>query len=221
MNRSLRTLVLPAALASVLAVSACGSTAGTPGTAGTPAPDMGGMSQSSTTPASAGKPASGPHSDADVAFATGMVPHHAQAVQMADMALGQATKPEIKTLATEIKASQNPEIQTMSGWLVGWGKPVPTPGGSDMSGMGGSTGEPMGGMMSPKDMSDLGKATGTAFDRMWLQMMTKHHRSAITMAQTELSQGQNPDAKKLAQTIIDGQTKEITQMTGILATLPS
>jgi len=109
----------------------------------------------------------------------------------------------------------------MSGWLVGWGKPVPTPGGHDMSGMGGSTGEPMGGMMSPKDMSDLGKATGTAFDRMWLQMMTKHHRGAITMAQTELSQGQNPDAKKLAQTIIDGQTKEITQMTGILATLPS
>jgi len=82
------------------------------------------MSQSSTTAASAGKPASGPHSDADVAFATGMVPHHAQAVQMADMALGQATKPEIKTLATEIKASQTPEIQTMSGWLVGWGKPV-------------------------------------------------------------------------------------------------
>jgi uncharacterized protein (DUF305 family) len=93
----------------------------------------------------------------------------------------------------------------MSGWLTSWGQPVPTPtAGHDMSQMG-----DMDGMMSEAEMQQLQAASGAAFDRMWLQMMTKHHQGAVTMATTETQQGQNSDAKALAQQIITAQNKEI------------
>jgi uncharacterized protein (DUF305 family) len=214
MTRSLRTLALPAAAASVLALSACG------GSTTTGSHDMGSMSQPSTTTNSgstgSSTPAAGQHNDADVAFATEMIPHHAQAIHMGDMAAERARSPQVKILAAQIKAAQGPEIATMSGWLKDWGKPVPNAmGGHNM----GSMGHSMNGMMSNQEMGALGKATGTAFDRMWLTGMVKHHQGAVTMARTELAHGASADAKKLAQAIIDSQNKEITQMKTMLAAM--
>lgn len=94
----------------------------------------------------------------------------------------------------------------MSGWLTGWGQPVP----DTTSSMGGMD---MGdGMMTDADMKKLDAATGAAFDRIWLQMMIKHHQGAVTMATTELKSGSNAEAKTLAQSIISSQTAEIAQM---------
>ncbi|NEA31283.1 DUF305 domain-containing protein [Streptomyces sp. SID13031] len=60
----------------------------------------------------------GGFNDADVTFATQMIPHHQQAVQMATMAARKATTAEVKKLSTAIKAAQDPEIKTLSGWLT-------------------------------------------------------------------------------------------------------
>ena len=187
---------------------------------------MTGSMSSTATAAPAGSPAAGAHNQADVAFATGMIPHHRQAVTMAELALTKATNPTVKQLAGAIKAAQDPEIKTMSGWLQGWGQPVPAASGGGMSPMGSATTDSSGmggmsGMMTDAEMSQLSNASGVAFDRMWLQMMTKHHQGAVAMAQAELSSGSNQDAKQLAQSIIDDQTKEITTMTALLGTLPS
>ncbi|MGV8910956.1 MAG: DUF305 domain-containing protein [Propionicimonas sp.] len=129
------------------------------------------------------------------------------------MALTRATDAKVKALALKIKGAQGPEIARMSSWLTGWGAPIPaTAGGHEMSGMSG-----MVGMMSAQEMTDLGNANGSAFDRMWLQMMTRHHSGAVAMAKTELAEGTNPESKQLAQSIIDSQTAEIAQMKSILA----
>jgi len=222
MNRALRTLIVPtAALVAGLTLAACGSTSNSPSsspTSSSPAA-MSGMGSTATTGSGAtAAPASGPHNAADVTFATDMIPHHAQAVTMADMALTQATSAQVKDLATAIKAAQDPEIRTMSGWLAGWGAPVPGSGGHDMAGMSGGSTD---GMMSDQEMADLGRATGTAFDRMWLQMMTTHHQGAVAMSKTELTSGQSTEAKSLAQSIITGQTAEIATMSTLLGTLPT
>ncbi len=231
MNRTLRHAALPVlAAATALALAACGGSTSSPsGHEGMP-----GMTSttSASTPSTPSRPtAAGPHNQADVAFATGMIPHHGQAITMAQMALSTSTNPKVKDLATAIKAAQDPEIQTMSGWLTGWAQPVPAAtGGHDMSQMGSTTSTTsstsgsstmggMGGMMTDQEMEQLSKATGAAFDRMWLQMMVKHHQGAVAMSQTELATGTNPDAKQLAQAIIDSQTKEITTMTATLGTL--
>jgi len=157
--------------------------------------------------------ASGEFNDADVTFATQMIPHHQQAVQMADMAIRKASTPAVKELATAVKAAQDPEIKQMSGWLTGWGKPVPSPdhGGHDMS---------MPGMMTEDEMGALGNATGAMFDRMWIQMMIKHHQGAVTMAKTEQAAGKDTAAIALAKKIETDQNKEIAAMQRLLGQLP-
>lgn len=80
------------------------------------------------------------------------------------------------------------------------------------SGSSGSSGPGMPGMMSATEMTALEAATGVAFDRMWLTMMTAHHQGAVTMARTELSTGASPAAEALATSIISGQSAELTTM---------
>lgn len=172
-------------------------------------------------PAGNSTPAGGTYGDADVAFATGMIVHHAQAVQMADMALAHASSSEVKELAAAIKkAAQGPEIERMSGCLTSWGMPVPETMGHTMEMTGGSMDSAMGGMMSEQDMTTLSKTSGPAFDRAWLTEMTAHHQGAVTMAQAELKAGSNADAMQVARDIMSSQTAEITRMQGMLKSLP-
>lgn len=102
------------------------------------------------------------HNDADVSFATQMIPHHAQAIQMAEMAINQSQDPAVLKLANNIKNAQSPEIRTMTAWLKSWNEPVPKAGMGSMAGMNSD----MPGMMSSQDMSRMMKAIGPAFDRM-------------------------------------------------------
>jgi len=153
------------------------------------------------------------HNDADVAFAQQMVPHHTQAVEMATLASSRASNANVKALAKRIEAAQGPEIMKMQGWLKDWGKATET----TAMGHSNMTGSSMGdGMMSGADMSKLMKASGADFDRMFLTMMTKHHQGAVAMAKTELAKGKDKDAKALAQSIQESQTKEITEMGSLL-----
>ena len=146
--------------------------------------------------------------DADATFASQMIPHHQQAVEMADLALRKATTAEVKNLATAIKAAQDPEIKQLSGWLAAWGRPVPTPGEH--------SGHSMAGMMGADELAELSKASGSRFDRMWMQMMIEHHQGAVAMAKTEQTTGKDPAAIALAKKIDTAQTSEITTMRRLL-----
>lgn len=156
-----------------------------------------------------GSPA-GDHNTADVEFAQGMIPHHQQAVEMADMALEKAADPAIKDLATRIKRAQGPEITAMTGWLEGWGEKAD--GGGHGTGM-----DMSGGMMSAQEMGELERSSGAVFDRLFLTMMTRHHQGAIEMAKAELTDGKYPPAKDLATQITTSQQAEIEEMAGLLA----
>lgn len=211
-----RILICAAATAGALLLAACGSN-NTSDNQSSAHPEMTRMTMSSSPAAKAsatGTPASGPHNRQDVSFATDMIAHHAQAVTMADLALAKAADATVKELATSVKAAQAPEIATMSGWLTGWQQPVPSAS-MPMN----HTGRPMPGMMSEADMAALDRAKGTAFDQLWLSQMITHHKGAVTMAETELTGGQNPPAKALAQAIITSQRKEIVRMTHLLPTI--
>lgn len=155
------------------------------------------------------------HNQADISFAQAMIPHHAQAIAMSKMAAQRAVSPQVKDLAARIQAAQQPEIDQLSGLLRAWNAPVPSTT-DPMAPTHGVNGA-MPGMMSGDEMHQLGQASGEAFDRMFLQMMITHHQGAITMATTELSTGQNPDARHLAQRIIDAQQREITEMHTLLS----
>ena len=167
----------------------------------------GGTAAPSSTAAAGAATASSKFNDADVTFAQGMIPHHEQAVEMADIALDPKVKASatVKDLATRIKAAQAPEIATMTSWLKGWGKPVTMDAaGHNMSAMDG--------MMSAADMKALGAATGPAFDTAFFEMMIRHHQGAITMAEKVQKDGVNADVKALAGQVISAQTAEINEM---------
>lgn len=87
-------------------------------------------------------------------------------------------------------------------------------GGMDHGAMGHGS---MPGMMSADEMGRFEQANGAAFDLMFLQMMIAHHQGAITMANTELTRGQNTEAKQLAQRMIDDQQREVDEMKDLLA----
>lgn len=208
-----RILALPTALAATLVLASCGSSHPSDGSHN----GQGASGTTASAPKTTGTTETGAQNQADVTFAIGMIPHHAQAVEMADMAPTRAVDPKVKALAAKMKQAQAPEIARMSGWLASAGAPVPgTAGGHDMSGMGGKKD----GMMSSDQMTDLGKATGSAFDRIWLQAMTEHHDGDLALAKDELALGISPEAKKLAQSIIESQSAELAEMKSILAGIP-
>lgn len=146
------------------------------------------------------------HNQADVVFLQNMILHHSQAITMCDSAHAKATSLRVKALALRIKAAQEQEIPQMRQLLVAWDAAVPPNG----------TGGQMPGMASDQQMQQLTASSGDEFDQMFLRMMVAHHQGAIQMSQTELAQGTDPQARRLAQEIISRQQVEINQMQKLL-----
>jgi uncharacterized protein (DUF305 family) len=149
---------------------------------------------------------------ADVEFAQGMIAHHEQAIEMSEIALDPnvGASAEVVDLATRIQAAQDPEVELMTGWLEAAGAPLTMDmsDGHDMSSMDG--------MMSADEMDALAAATGTEFDRMWLEMMIAHHEGAISQSETVKASGSNADVLALADEIIVAQQAEIAEMQALL-----
>ena len=163
--------------------------------------DMGMASPSSTTGASA----------ADAMFAQMMIPHHEQAVEMSTLAETRASSPEIKELAAEIKAAQQPEIDQMTAWLEEWGMPVM----SGMDAMGEHGGHGMSGMLTDDQLAELEAASGPEFDRLFAEFMILHHEGAIDMAE-DVADSKDPRVAALAAAIITTQAEEIAQLQAFL-----
>jgi uncharacterized protein (DUF305 family) len=149
---------------------------------------------------------------ADVEFAQGMIAHHEQAIEMAEIALDPdiGASPEVVDLATRIKSAQDPEVELMTAWLTAAGEPVAmdTSEGHEMTSMDG--------MMTAEQMDSLAAMTGAEFDQMWLEMMIAHHEGAIAQSQTVKADGSNTDVLALADQVITAQQAEITEMQTLL-----
>jgi uncharacterized protein (DUF305 family) len=153
------------------------------------------------------------HNVADVQFATDMIQHHSQALEMVNLAIGRDLRPKVSQLVDDIMAAQTPEVTMMTTWLEEWDEEIPETS-MDHSGHGTSDLD-MPGMASKDDMSALESASDAKFEQMFLTMMIEHHNGAIEMAETALAEGQNAKAKELAQQVIDGQTVQVEVMNGL------
>lgn len=195
---------IPASIAAVvvplsLLAAACGDDEGS---------DDAASSEDQTTTSQAAEE----HNPADVEFARMMIPHHREAVEMAELAPDRAEDPFIRDIAQRIQDAQDPEIEQMTGWLEGWGEEVPaeTDGGHDM-GDATEAGGSMSGMMD-----ELTAASGSEFDRLFAEVMIEHHQGAIDMANQEIANGQFPEAIDLAEAIVEAQQAEITELEDFL-----
>lgn len=137
----------------------------------------------------------------DRAFVADMIPHHEDAVEMAQIAQQRGTSEFVKQLADAIIKTQNAEISTMRAAdqrlaAAGVAK--------------GSLGVP--GHMTGMDDDPAALKKAKPFDRAFIQMMIPHHEGAVTMAKAEIAKGKDPQLKMLAEDIITAQEREIAQM---------
>lgn len=138
----------------------------------------------------------------DAAFINDMTAHHEGAIDMARLAQKRAEHPEIRQLADDIVSAQEGEISVMRTIRA------------DMENMGehgdGHMGMDDRAMGMDVDMTALEEAE--PFDRAFIDAMVPHHQGAIAMANELLEKGEQPALRKMAEDIIDAQTREIAQM---------
>ncbi|WP_340103090.1 DUF305 domain-containing protein [Rhodohalobacter sp. 8-1] len=160
--------------------------------------------------------------EADVAFMTGMIGHHAQALIMSRLAPKNNASPEIQRLAARIINSQQDEIQSMQTWLERRDQPVPEVHINGLNlmihgvnGHGSHDHTDMPGMLSDEQLQQLSDARGREFDRLFLSYMIAHHQGAVTMVDTLVSTdgaAQDEDAFRLSADINADQVTEIERM---------
>lgn len=141
----------------------------------------------------------------DVMFAQGMIPHHAQAVEMASLALtpDRGASDKVGDLAQRIQSAQDPEIEQMTEWLISWDQPLEMPA---MDGM------EMEGMVASDELDALAQLDEAQFDAEWIRLMIAHHEGAIAMAKQEIGAGLNDNVITLAENIVTAQQAEIDEM---------
>ncbi|MQA12291.1 MAG: DUF305 domain-containing protein [Pseudonocardiaceae bacterium] len=151
--------------------------------------------------------------EADVRYLRMMITHHEQAIEMTDLVDERVDSDDVRRIAARIADAQRPEITAMSGWLKRHGHPLPHGEHGTQDGH-----AEMPGMASPDQLTALGAAVGTDFDRLFLRLMISHHEGAVTMARDVLSAGSHELVAEMAQDVIATQTKEIALMRALLTT---
>ena len=161
------------------------------------------------------------YSAADVRFMQGMIGHHAQALEMAALVPERTHRDDMRLLAKRIDLSQADEIRMMQHWLEARGQQVPGPHAHHAAGATGAAGAPMmPGMLSTEEMARLAAARGDAFDRLFLELMIKHHEGALTMVKelyATAGAGQESEIYAFTSDVDADQRMEIDRMRGMIA----
>ncbi len=158
-------------------------------------------------------------SPADVKFMQDMIVHHQQAVDLAALVEGRSNNSDIVAIAGRIDASQADEIAFMREWLAERGQPAAM---QNHAGMDHAAHHLMMGMATPAQMAELGTLESTAFDRLFLQLMVRHHGGAIDMVETLHDQpgtAYDPVMFEFTNDLVKEQQAEIDRMNAILAEL--
>ncbi len=159
------------------------------------------------------------YSPDDVRFMQDMIPHHHQALQMSELAPDRTNSTAVLEAARRIEVSQQDEIGFMQQWLGERGQKVPEP--TAHEGMHHDY-KQMSGMASPEQMKELAAAKGTDFDRMYLQLMIKHHEGAVKMVEKLHDQpgsAFDPVLFEFTNSVTNDQTAEMEKMNALLVTL--
>ncbi|HET9419981.1 MAG TPA: DUF305 domain-containing protein [Nocardioides sp.] len=151
------------------------------------------------------------HTEADVTFVQGMIPHHQQALRMTALVDERTASGQVPKLAERIEVSQTDEIAQLEGWLTARGESLPDEHSHHH-------GDPMPGMLTEEEFAQLEAAQGRRFDRLFLSYMIRHHQGAVLMVGQLLAGGGGQDAEafQLAQHIESDQVVEISRMKRML-----
>jgi uncharacterized protein (DUF305 family) len=172
-----------------------------------------GESSTSAPMSTAGKGVTLPFAAGDVKFISGMITHHAQAIEMVNLLKSRTDSESMRMMALRIEVSQNDEIAWMRRWLDERKQPQPSEHAHHMPG------GMMPGMLTDAEMAKLAAAKGAAFDRLFLEGMIKHHMGALIMVEELFNSpgsAQQADMFDFASHVDSDQRMEISRMTQML-----
>ena len=133
----------------------------------------------------------------EVDFMTGMIDHHAMAIEMGEICLDNAVHAELRAMCEDVINTQSAEIETMQSWLADWYavsyEPEMTPG-------------------EMRQMEKLAALSGAEFEIRFMEMLIRHHRKAITEAEKCVDRAYHGELRELCQGIIETQSAEIAQL---------
>lgn len=153
----------------------------------------------------------------DVTFYQDMIVHHAQAIVMVETAMPRLIDTQVKSLASRIADEQDPEIRAMAKWLTERKKEVPPQATNPRLGDHDHAGMP--GMATPAQLAELAQASGAAADRLFLTLMTAHHRGALDMVGEHGDVAGEETVSEMAAEINVTQLKQMQQMQQMLTRL--
>ena len=146
------------------------------------------------------------YNQTDAVFAAMMLPHHEGGVELGEMAADKGENAEVRTLGRQIVTAQTREARTLRSMVRRFRTRKAS--------------------MPPEvmrreqiDMRRLEQASGTEFDRRWLDVISAHHMGAIQMAQMEVRGGRNAAARRLARQIVAEQRRELGRFNALTAQL--
>lgn len=163
----------------------------------------------------------------EIGFAQDMSVHHRQTVTMATLARQQGHSPAVRQLAFDIETSQRDQVGRMRGWLGLWHEPTqPTDGhgewmrvrdGHEHAATAPGGRNHMPGMANRQELAQLRGLRGPEFDIYFLQLMLRHHKGTLPMAEQASMHAALPPVSALAQSMITAQSSESDLITGMLA----
>ncbi|KGM13393.1 DUF305 domain-containing protein [Cellulomonas bogoriensis] len=152
-----------------------------------------------------------PEGSAEAGFARDMDAHHDQAVQMATLVRDRSQDETIRSLALDMVLTQRQQQGQMFGWLASWGLPPAST--EIMAWMGDHHSvqglSQMPGMATPEQLDALRQAEAVEAERIFLALMIPHHEGGVEMAEAVLELSERPEVRRLASSIVEGQTAEI------------
>ena len=156
-------------------------------------------------------------STVDVGFYRDMTYHHQQAVQMATLEVANGTDPSVKSFASEIMRQQSYELGLMFDTLDHYGYSADA-GTTAMGWMGPAIPiESMPGLATKQQIQALTDARGAGSDRLFLELMTAHHRGGIHMATYAYRHGSLKSVRELAQRMAWDQAVDINEFRNVAA----
>jgi uncharacterized protein (DUF305 family) len=194
---------LPIVIALSVALSACGTSTNEPAVTESPLTTVAAAPEAAP---EAGAPAAA--NDLDVRYSQGGLGHHAQAVELAEIALDPkaGARPEVIEIAKGIVAP-SPEFTQVEALLTAWGKPLELSK-EEMA--------KMDGMATPETVDNLATLTGGEFDTTFLSVLEKHHEGAIKMTQKVIAEGASTELKPVAEKLLEMRTTELVGIKALL-----
>jgi uncharacterized protein (DUF305 family) len=144
----------------------------------------------------------------DQAFMRHMSTHHEQGILLGSIAAERARDPHLRALSKLMVASQMGEAKILTHWWASWfGQPIQVCSAEER--------RSMPGLLDTVEVAKLQSTEASSFDRLFVELMTKHHKGAVAMADSELRLGSDPRLRIMAHAIRHEQQGEIALMHGV------